>query len=48
MIALADFLHQAYETTNALNQIVVQRQQAGQAAAGGPQGHGEQQEGAAT
>ncbi len=35
MIALADFLHQAYETTNALGQIVVQRQQAEQGESGG-------------
>jgi len=42
MIALADFLHQAYETTNALNQIVVQRQQAGKRATGErPEGGGQ-------
>ncbi len=45
MIALADFLHQAYETANALNQIVVQRQQAEQAASGEQQERQGQEDG---
>ncbi len=47
MVALADFLHQAYETANALNQVIVQRQRAAEGAPGG-QGACAGQEGCGT